>query len=123
MFCFNKDYRNDFYKAAFYFGQVEQPILLNFGNETGVGFPVSNVQPACKYWSRQRGSTNEMKQLQVDCLHQKKPDFVTFQFRVDNVTRKDIEANGYHFVAHFGYTDIFTKHDLALAPSDLVVSN
>lgn len=121
LFCLNKEYRNDFYKAAYYFGQVEHPILLNFGNETGVGFPVSNVQPACKYWSRQRGSTNEMKQMQVDCLHQKKPDFVTLQFWVDNVTRKEIESYGYHFVAHFGYTDVFTKHDLKPAPEEHLV--
>ncbi len=60
--------------------------------------------------------------MQVDCLKTRIPDFVTLQFWVDNVTRKDIEAKAYHFVAHFGYTDIFTKHDLVPAPSDLGVS-
>jgi hypothetical protein len=123
LFCMNRSSRNDFYKAAYYIGQVECPIVLNFGNETGVAFPVADARPACRYWTYQRGSTDEMKQMQVDCLRTRIPDFVTLQFWVDNVSRKDIEANGYHFVAHFGYTDIFTKHDLVSAPSELGVSD
>lgn len=97
--------------------------MHTFGNETGVALPVVDAKPACKYWSYQRGSTNEMKQKQVDCLCARIPDFVTLQFGVDNTTRKEIEDCGYHFVAHFGYTDVFTKHNLEPASVDFFVSD
>ena len=123
LFCLNQDYRDEFYRAAYCVGQIDAPLFLNFGNETGVGLAVADVQPACRYWSYQRGSTERMKQMQVDCLHSCKPDFVTLQFWVDNMTRTEIESCGYHFVAHFGYTDLFTKHDVSPAPESLHVSD
>lgn len=123
LFCRNQAYRDEFFVTSYYMGQIEKPYILNLGNETGVGTPTADVQPACKYWSFQRFSTDKMKQNQIECLHSQKPDFVTLQVWTEFVSREEIEKAGYHWISHFGYTDVFTKHNLQALRHDWKISD
>ena len=91
--------REDFYTAAYIMSQVEQPRLMWYNMEAGMGTPVDAL-PACRYWTRQIGASEEMLKERERMLAGGKADFVIVSRHlhedevVEEVTAR-VEAQGY----------------------------
>ena len=91
--------REAFYVANYIMAQVEQPKLLWYNMETGLGTPVDAL-PVCRYWTRQIGATDEMLAERDEVLRSGEADFVIVypKLHEDEVFEeviKRVEAQGY----------------------------
>ena len=127
-----KEDRETFYAAAYVMSQVEKPKVLFFNLCIGMGTPVDEL-PACRYWTRQLGATDQMLEEREQALKDRKADFVMMQSvlhateTVEEVSAK-IEAQGYvpYVVVPFTpWNQTFTLYGrpgLKLPPEDFHVS-
>ncbi|MBO4596799.1 MAG: glycosyltransferase family 39 protein [Bacteroidaceae bacterium] len=78
--------------------EVKNPkvLCLNCG-EKGIGMG-NNTLPACKYWAYQVGMTDEMQKNAIDCVKERKADYVIC-FADSESDKNFLHENGYEFVA------------------------
>ena len=127
-----KEDREMFYVAAYVMSQVEKPKVLFFNLCIGMGTPVDEL-PACRYWTRQLGATDQMLEEREQALRDRKADFVVMQSvlhateTVEEVSTK-IEAQGYvpyvvvPFTPHKMTYTLYGRPGLKLPPPDFHVS-
>ena len=69
-------FREKYYEVAYVMSQVEKPKVLWYSaNDFDLGTMVDAL-PACRYWTRQIGATEEMFVEREQALREKIPDFV-----------------------------------------------
>lgn len=128
LYTSNSQYMQDFYKASFIVGQIDNARILNFGGERGIGMAGTSTLPACKYWTQQIGATEQMLAGPLKTLYNKEADFVVCS-PTDVSMCKNIKKAGYNPVMsslQYGKTYdfmLFSKHhNLIMPPASFKVT-
>ena len=75
-FVFQKNnHRQSYYDVSQLMAQVERPKIMFNDQENGAGIMVDAL-PACKYWARQTGASEEMDRERFQALQKRIPDFI-----------------------------------------------
>lgn len=75
LFFQDSDTRISFYKASYLLSQIDNPLIINSGNDYGIGI-LSNSLPGTKYWALQNGAIDEMCISRWNDVNEGKPDFL-----------------------------------------------
>ena len=67
--------RREFYDYEYVISQINKPRIVSMGGYMGLG-TTCEALPACRYWARQSGATEEMLAMQVECCRRMEADFV-----------------------------------------------
>ena len=121
--------REEYYNAVYVMSQVNQPKVMYNSLDWGVGL-AANSLPACRYWIRQIGATDEMMREREDALKSGVADFVLWNNPSEERV-KEFESYGYVFYCivptYFFKADdyrlsLFGRPGLKLPPEDFHVS-
>ena len=121
--------KSGYYTAAYIMSQINNPKVMYDCIDWGVGL-TANSLPACRYWIRQTGATDEMKKEAEDALKSKVADFV-FMVNPNEEKVKELENYGYIYYCiiptYLFKTDdyklsLFGRPGLKLPPEDFHVS-
>ena len=98
--------REEFYKAEYLLSQLEKPKMFWFGYGCGLDVPV-NALPACRYWIRQTGATEEMDAARLKSLDAGVAEIILYY------TPLDIEETDDHAkIIDLGYVPYVTLYNL-----------
>lgn len=110
-----------FEQVSYMLSQVERPTLLNIGQESG--FAMGYTLPACRYWITQMGMTPQMIKAQRESLMEGKADFVALHGKkVITQYENAIIPLGYHFIAEYTDTRIYSKQRVMSPPANFKVT-
>ena len=106
MFNITLETRQEYYQTQYVMSQVEKPKIYygKKGIHRGIGTSVGSL-PACKYWTRQAGSTPEMEAERERALQRRAPDFIAYMTNTHEPT-DNAKLIG------LGYVPYITIHNL-----------
>jgi hypothetical protein len=123
--------RTDFYYVNRIMSQVTNPTIVFSFCDFGYGTPV-HALPGCKYWTRQVGATDVMRQNRALAIQQQLPDFVIYlpDFDSSDTFKSLLQQSGY--LIYYEWTtqkgtrryasQLYGKQDIILPPKDIQVS-
>lgn len=127
-----KGWRQSYYRANYVMSQIKRPKVLCYQNEYGIDVPAGAV-PACKYWAKQNGATDEMIAEREEALTNRVADFVivlvSFKGQEFYDEAKHIEDAGYVLyettVGEYAPSicRVYGRPGLRLPPDDFYVSD
>lgn len=116
--------RQEFHDYEYVISQVRKPRIVSMGGYMGLGTSCEAL-PACRYWARQSGATEEMIASQVKCCRSMEADFVIVHTDLPEMMA-EMRRIGYHEMdrATQWYPFVlYSKRQLSLPPVDYHVSD
>ena len=128
-FFTNSKEKKNYYEAAYYISQVENPTIMFYRTlDNSQGVP-SGCLPATKYWAFQIGATAEMTKEQDEAIIKQKADFVVTSDNVQPIAVSDslLSASGYHCTYSYDLNEmtfyLYSKHTLQPLPENFSVGS
>ena len=116
--------RREFYAYEYVISQVRNPRIVSMGGYMGLG-TTCEALPACRYWARQSGATEEMIAMQVECCRRMDADFVIVHTDLPEMMR-EMRTIGYHEIdkstTWYPFV-LYSKRQLSLPPAGYHVSD
>ena len=95
---FMDEYRNSYYEVSNIINQKKKAKILFQGLDNGIGI-AADVLPACKYWIKQNGATENMIKERTESINNQEADFIIVNNLQDSVFLKLIDDNGYVYLS------------------------
>lgn len=116
LFFLNNDMKTDYYNITYLMSQIPNPSIIYYeGGERGYGVAAGSL-PGSKYWIIQHGATEQMKNIQLSDIKNKKADFIIIDdLKPDIDYRKYIlDSIGYikSYSAISSNTYVYSKQNL-----------
>ena len=120
-FCKAGEKTTRFEQVGYMISQVEHPTVLNMGQEPG--FAMGYTLPACRYWITQMGMTPAMSEAQKQSLMEGRADFILLHGKeVTAQYESTVAGMGYHPIAEYGASKIYSKHKVTPPPFGVEVT-